>query len=106
MSPKRTTECLSIADLFDISESDSVWDAWLTTVNLLDMLEHAHGAERLYNFADARDKIAKVYAAAEAHSLDKNRCACGLSDAEHAELKRKMLTFFRLQVSAMKRFIQ
>jgi hypothetical protein len=97
---------LSIADLFDISESDSVWDAWLTTVNLLDMLEHARGAQGLYNFADARNKIAKVYAAAEAHSLDRGRCVCGLSDAEHAELKRKMLTFFRLQVSTMKRFIQ
>lgn len=97
---------MSIADLFDIGESDSVWDAWLTTVNLLDMLEHGHRVKGLYDFADARDKIAKVYAAAEAHSLDKGKCMCGLSDAEHAELRRKMLTFFRLQVSAMKRFIQ
>jgi hypothetical protein len=97
---------LSIADLFDIGEGDSVWDAWLATVNLLDMLEHAHRVEGLYNFADARDKIARVYAVAEAHKLDRGKCACGLSDSEHAELKRKVLTFFRLQISTMKRFIQ
>ncbi len=97
---------MSIADLFDVSESDSVWEAWLTTVNLLDMLEHTHRVEELYNFADARDKIAKVYAAAEAHRLDRGRCTCGFSDAEHAELKRKILTFFRLQISSMKHFVQ
>ncbi|WP_415283357.1 hypothetical protein [Candidatus Nitrososphaera sp. FF02] len=97
---------MSITDLFEVSESDSVWDAWLTTVNLLDMLEHTHRVGGLYDFAGARDKIARVYAAAEAHSMDRGRCTCKLSDAEHAELKRKMLAFFRLQVSAMKRFIQ
>lgn len=97
---------MSIADLFDVSESDSVWDAWLTTVNLLDMLEHAHRIDGLYNFTDARDKIARVYAAAEAHRLDRGKCCCGLSDAEHAALKRKILTFFHLQISAMKHFIQ
>jgi hypothetical protein len=97
---------LSIADVFDVGEGDTVADAWLTTVNLLDMLEHTHRIEGLYDFAQARDKIAKVYAVAEAHSMDsKNKCACGLSDAEHAILKRKVLTFFRLQVSNLKRFI-
>ena len=97
---------MSITDLFEVSESDSVWDAWLTTVNLLDMLEHTYRVEGLYDFAGARDKIARVYAAAEALSMDRGKCACKLSDAEHAELKRKMLTFFRLQVSTMKHFIQ
>lgn len=97
---------MSIADLFDVGESDSVWDAWLTTVNLLDMLEHTHRLEGLYDFAGARDKIAKVYAAADAHKMDRGKCACGLSDAEHAALRRKMLTFFRLQISSMKHFIQ
>lgn len=96
---------MSIADVFDVGEGDTVADAWLTTVNLLDMLEHAHRVEGLYDFAQARDKIAKVYAVAEAHSMDKNKCSCGLSDAEHAILKRKVLTFFRLQVSNLKRFI-
>ncbi|AIC14533.1 hypothetical protein [Nitrososphaera viennensis] len=98
---------MSIADVFDVGEGDTVADAWLTTVNLLDMLEHAHGVEGLYDFSQARDKIAKVYAVAEAHSMDSknNKCACGLSDAEHAILKRKVLTFFRLQVSNLKRFI-
>jgi hypothetical protein len=96
---------LSIADVFDVGEGDTVADAWLTTVNLLDMVEHAHRVEDLYDFAQARDKIAKVYAVAEAHSMDKGKCTCGLSDAEHAILKRKVLTFFRLQVSNLKRFI-
>jgi hypothetical protein len=34
-----------------------------------------------------------------------SKCGCGLSDAEHAILKRKVMTFFRLQVSNLKRFI-
>ncbi len=96
---------MSIADIFDVSEGDTVADAWLTAINLFDMLEHANRFEDLYDFAQAREKIAKVYAVAEEHALDKGKCACGLSNAEHAILKRKVMTFFRLQVSNLKRFI-
>jgi hypothetical protein len=49
-----------------------------------------------------------VYAVAEAHSMDNksaSKCGCGLSDAEHAILKRKVMTFFKLQLSNLKRFI-
>lgn len=92
-----------------MGEGDAVSDAWLTTVNLLDMLEHTHRIDgSLYDFAGARDKIARVYAVAEAHGMDgkgTEKCACGLSDAEHAILKRKVLTFFKLQVSNLRRFI-
>jgi hypothetical protein len=96
---------LSITDIFDVSEGDTIADAWLTAVNLLDMLEHANRVENLYDFAQARDKIAKVYAVAEQHALDKGSCVCGLSEAEHAILKRKVMTFFRLQVSNLRRLI-
>jgi len=51
---------VSVADLFEVSESDTVWDAWLMTVNLIDMLEHTHRIKQ-YNFAQARDRIAKIY---------------------------------------------
>jgi hypothetical protein len=96
---------VSVADLFEVSESDTVWDAWLTTVNLLDMLEHTHRIER-YDFGQARDRIARLCAIAEAHSLDRNTyCKCGLSDGEHALLRRKMITFFRLQVANLKHFV-
>lgn len=98
---------LSVAELFEVKEADSVWDAWLTTVSLLDILEHTHRLGDFLDFENARDKIAKVYAAAEAHWIDRNDslCTCGLSDAEHRILKRKMITFFRLQVSSLKLFL-
>ena len=97
---------MSVTDLFEVSENDTVWDAWLTTVNLLDMLEHSHRLGGHYDFAKARDKVAKVCVAAEAHAIDKNaHCACGLSDAEHALLRRKIMTFFSLQVSNLKHFV-
>ena len=32
---------VSVADLFDINESDTVWDAWLNTVTLVDILENS-----------------------------------------------------------------
>jgi hypothetical protein len=95
---------VSVADLFEVSESDTVWDAWLTTVNLIDMLEHTHRIEH-YDFAQARDKIAKLCAIAEAHSIDKDMCKCGLSDGEHALLRRKLMTFFKLQVANLKHFV-
>jgi hypothetical protein len=96
---------VSVSDLFEVSESDTVWDAWLTAVNLLDMLEHTHQVQP-YDFCQARDKIAKIFKVAESHSIDKNACClCGLSEAEHALLKRKILTFFRMQVSNLKRFL-
>lgn len=96
---------MSIADLFAVSDDDTVWDAWLTTVNLLDMLESMQKLAGLYDFAQARDKVAQVCAMAELHRMDRERCACGLSDAEHALLRRKVLTFFKLQVSNLKHFM-
>jgi len=95
---------VSVADLFEVSESDTVWDAWLTAVNLLDMLEHTHRIEH-YDFGQARDKIAKLCAIAEIHSIDRGACRCGLSDGEHALLRRKMMTFFKLQVANLKHFV-
>ena len=97
---------MSAANLFEVNDGDTVWDAWLTTVNLLDMLEHIHRIGHYYDFAQARDKIAKIYQIAEIHVIDKNiNCTCGLSDAEHALLKRKILTFFKMQVSSLKHFL-
>lgn len=96
---------VSVADLFEVSDNDTVWDAWLTTVNLLDMLEHTHGVGQYYDFIQARDKIAKICAIAESHTIDKKACTCGLSDAEHDLLKRKILTFFKMQVANLKHFL-
>ncbi len=97
---------MSVADLFEIGEGDTVWDAWLMTVNLLDMLEHTHRIGHYYDFAQARDKIAKLCAIAEAHSIDRStRCKCGLSDSEHTLLRRKMMMFFKLQVANLKHFV-
>ncbi|HXV47121.1 MAG TPA: hypothetical protein VD736_10665 [Nitrososphaera sp.] len=96
---------MSVADLFEVSESDTVWDAWLTTLNLIDMLEHTHRIGQYYDFQQARDKIAKLCAIAEAHSIDRGACKCGLSDGEHALLRRKMMTFFKLQVANLKHFV-
>ena len=95
------------ADLFDINESDTVWDAWLNTVTLLDILENFEHVSRYYDFRQARNKISKIYMLAESHSIDKKnkRCSCGLSDSEHALLKRKMLRFFKLQLANLKHFI-
>jgi hypothetical protein len=33
------------------------------------------------------------------------KCLCGLSDGEHALLKRKMMRFFKLQVANLKHFV-
>ncbi|MDP8887731.1 MAG: hypothetical protein M3M91_08040 [Thermoproteota archaeon] len=98
---------MPLADLFDISESDTVWDAWLSTVTLLDMLENIQQISQYYNFQQAHNKIAKIYMLAESHSIDKKnmKCLCGLSDGEHALLKRKMMRFFKLQVTNLKHFI-
>jgi hypothetical protein len=96
---------MSAADLFEVSAGDTVWDAWLTTVNLLDMLERTQNVRDLYDFAQARDKIAQVCTIAELHKIDKEKCSCGLSEAEHALLRRKILTFFKLQVSNLKHFL-
>ncbi|HET6807833.1 MAG TPA: hypothetical protein VFH28_02125 [Nitrososphaera sp.] len=96
-----------MADLFDISESDTVWDAWFNTVTLLDILENTQQISQYYNFQQARNKIAKIYMLAESHAIDKKntKCLCGLSDGEHAFLKRKMMRFFKLQVANLKHFI-
>jgi hypothetical protein len=92
--------------MFEVSESNTVYDAWLTTLNLIDMLEHTHRMGQYYDFAQARDKIAKLCSIAEAHSIDKNiPCKCGLSEGEHSLLRRKMMTFFRLQVANLKHFV-
>ncbi len=96
-----------MADLFDINESDTVWDAWLNTVTLLDILERSECISHYYDFQQARNKTTKMYMLAESHAIDnKNKkCSCGLSDGEHALLKRKMLRFFKLQVANLKHFI-
>lgn len=101
---ERDAATVSVADLFEVSESDSVWDAWLMTINLLDMLEHTHKIEH-YDFGQARDRIARLCVIAEAHSIDRGTCKCGLSDGEHALLRRKMMTFFKLQVANLKHFV-
>jgi hypothetical protein len=100
-------EPMPLADLFDISENDTVWDAWLNTVSLLDMLENIQQISQYYNFQQARNKIAKIYMLAESHAIDKKnmKCLCGLSDGEHALLKRKIMRFFKLQVTNLKHFI-
>lgn len=100
-------EPMPLADLFDISENDTVWDAWLNAVSLLDMLENVQQISQYYNFQQARHKIAKIYMLAESHAIDKKnmKCLCGLSDGEHALLKRKMMRFFKLQVTNLKHFI-
>jgi hypothetical protein len=105
MSNTRIPCHLSLPELFEVGDSDTVWDAWLTTVNLLDMLEGTQKVKELYDFELARDKVAQVYAVAEKHRMDKEKCNCGLSDAEHALLRRKVLTFFKLQVSNLKHFV-
>jgi hypothetical protein len=94
---------LSVVDLFDVDEGDTVWDAWLAAVNLLDMVERTHKVE--YDFEGARRKISDVCAMADRHGIDRRRCGCGLSDAEHSILKRKILKFYRLQVSNLKHFV-
>jgi hypothetical protein len=96
-----------MADLYYISESDTVWDAWLNTVTLLDILENFQQISQYYDFQQARNKIAKIILLAESHAIDKKnmRCFCGLSDGEHALLKRKMMRFFKLQVANLKHFI-
>jgi hypothetical protein len=91
--------------MFEVGDADTVWDAWLTTVNLLDMLQGAQKVNELHDFAQVRDKVAQVCSIAEVHKLDREKCDCGLSDAEHALLRRKVLTFFKLQVSNLKHFI-
>ena len=98
---------LPIADLFDISESDTVWNAWLNTVSLLDILENVEQISQYYDFRQSRTKITKIYELAESHAIDKknSKCSCGLSDGEHALLKRKMMRFFKLQVTNLKHFI-
>jgi len=95
-----------VADLFDVDENDTVWDAWLNTVTLLDILQNFEYVSRYYDFQQARNRIAKIYMLAESHGIDKKheRCICGLSDGEHALLKRKMLRFFKLQVANLKHF--
>jgi hypothetical protein len=96
-----------VADLFDIDESDTVWDAWLNTVTLIDILERVEDISHYYDFQQARNKIGKIYILAERHAIDNEnkKCSCGLSDGEHALLKRKMLRFFKLQVANLKHFI-
>ncbi len=96
---------MSASDLFDIVDSDTVWDAWLTTVNLLDMLERSQRLAGLYDFARTREMISSIYRTAELHSIDRGACKCGLSEAEHALLRRKIMTFFKMQLANLKRFV-
>ncbi len=98
---------MPISDLFDICESDTVWDAWLNALTLLDILEKHSQIQHCYDFQQAHNKIAKMYEIAETHAIDKEdkKCVCGLSDGEHALLKRKIMRFFKLQVANLKHFI-
>lgn len=98
---------MTLADLFDISESDTIWDAWLNTTTLLDLLENTQRISHYYNFQQARDKINKIYVLAESHAIDRKNteCLCGLSDGEHALLRRKIMRFFNLQMANLKHFI-
>ncbi len=102
---KQKISQLSASDLFEIGENDTVWDAWLTTVNLLDMLERSQRLAGLYDFARTREMISSICHTAESHSIDRGACKCGLSEAEHALLKRKILTFFKMQLANLKRFV-
>ncbi len=96
-----------ISQIFEINDGDTVSDAWLITVSLIDMLERTQKIGHHYNLAEARLKVRKIYSIAEAHGIDKNNlcCSCGLSDAEHELLRRKMIKFFKLQVASLKHFI-
>lgn len=96
-----------IAELFEVADTDTVQEAWLTTVNLLDLLEYSDELRRHFDFAEARSKIARIYSVAERHRIDRTDayCKCSLSGAEHAILKRKVLRFFRLQVGVLKHFL-
>jgi hypothetical protein len=97
----------SIADLYCIGEQDTLHDAWLTTVNLLDVVERSQRVSAgVYDFDEARSKISKVLLAGETHKLDSNSgCVCGLSQAEHNLLRRKVLNFFRLEVDTLKHLL-
>lgn len=98
---------LSIKDIFEIDESDTVWDAWFTTITLLDILEQSQQIRHYYDLEQARSKIEKIQAISEAHAIDKNntKCSCSLSDGEHALLKRKIIRFYKLQVANLRHFI-
>ncbi|MER3408006.1 MAG: hypothetical protein C4292_04425 [Nitrososphaera sp.] len=97
---------MSAADLFEVGDDDTVEEAWFVAASLLDMLEQTQKLGELYDFAQARERMAQLRAMAEAHRIDgTTRCKCGLSDAEHALLKRKILTFFKLQVANLKHFL-
>lgn len=96
----------SLADLFVITESDSVWDGWLTVSNLLDIVERGQAGSASYDFDESRRQISEIHKIAENHSIDKEmRCECGLSDAEHSLLKRKIMTFYQLQVQNLKHLL-
>lgn len=98
---------MHIAHIFEITDRDTVSDAWFMTVSLLDMLERSQQIGDYYNFREARLKVEKIYAIAEAHGIDKKHhdCLCGLSAAEHQLLERKVMKFFKLQIASLKHFI-
>ena len=97
----------SVGDFFAVDEQGSVRDAWLTATNLFDLAEQSQRIPPgVYDLADAREKASKILSASEAHKIDsKTDCGCGLTPAEHGLLKRKMLTFFRLQVDSLKHLV-
>lgn len=55
--------------------------------------------------SQALNKIAKLCAIAEARSTGMKKCKCGMSDGEHALLRRKMMILFKLQVANLKHFV-
>ncbi len=101
-------DMLPIEDAFEVSENDTVWDAWLTTVNLLDIIERSQlGTGTPYDLSEMRNKVAKICRVAELHWIDKDntKCNCGLSQPEHLLLKRKILKFYKMQVHSLKLFL-
>jgi hypothetical protein len=68
-------------------------DAWLNTVTLLDILHNIRHISQCYDFQEVRNKITKFCVLAESQAIDKKnmKCLCGLSDGEHALLKRNMM---------------
>jgi len=98
---------LSIKDFFEIVESDTVWDAWFTTITLVDIVEQHQQLGQYYDLQQTRNRIDKIHAISEAHAIDKTetKCSCALTDGEHALLKRKIIRFYKLQVVNLKHFI-
>jgi hypothetical protein len=95
---------MSLSATFEITNELTVWDAWLVTISLLKILEKTRRKGQCDNFDENYKSIYRVYKIAEKHSVDQFRaCLCGLSNAEHALLKRKIIRFYQAQVHFLKK---